>query len=185
MIDELIRIISYLTFGIYVFAIASGILICLSVIFNFGKLADRNQSAQAEHSIEHSITRFIFGLMLIGVNFIAMYTLATLGADDQYIVDPYSALGYMNRTAPSSEELKLTLFVLTISRCIGGWGLVAGLKHGQHCAHPQEQVRQSARLRVGWGLFCGAVFIFPEFWMMIAENYYPNAAYFSNLFKSL
>ncbi len=184
MLAEYIRLFTYATYAIYVFAIGSGILICISVAWNLDKLKESQSSAmQPETSPSNMICRFLFGLCLIGINFMSMYSLASLGAEESYIKDPYAQLGYMNSTIPSEAELVMALFFLTFSRCIGAFSMTMGFKHGQYIAHPQENVRKSARLRLLWGVFCGVIFIFPEFWMMIAEKYYSNAVYFSDLFK--
>lgn len=186
MLDNFINILSWITYIIYVFAIGSGLFIILSILFNLDKLKEKNsQMMQPETSPTNLAVRLLFGLSLITINSISMMLVVSLGADGGYVKDPYGELGYMNSATPSDAELKLALFVLTLSRSIGAWALTFGLKHGQYSGHPQEQVRQSARLRAFWGAFCGVIFIYPEFWMAIAENYYSELSYFNNLFRNL
>lgn len=184
---NLIQIISYVTGVIYLLAIATGILIVGSSIKQMDKLkgeTHRNMM-QAENTPEHAITRAVFGIFLIGSNVIAMYTLASLGATEEYVKDPHAVLGYAAGVSVSSDAKMFALLALTTSRAIGAFALTAGLKHGQHCNHPQEQVRQSARFRFYWSVPCGVVFIYPEFWIDMAAKYYSVAADISNIIHGL
>ncbi|MFA0497921.1 hypothetical protein [Vibrio sp. 10N.222.46.A1] len=161
-------------------------MIILSVFHSLDKLKTSNQQTmQQETNVTNIMVRLLFGLMLITINTVSMMLATSIGVDGQFIKDPYAQLGYMNGAVPSDAELKLALFVLTISRCMGGFALTVGLKHGQYAGHPQEQVRKSARLRAIWGLVCGCIFIFPEFWMNLAESYYADLSYLNGLFKRI
>jgi formate/nitrite transporter FocA (FNT family) len=186
MLPSYIKLLSLATYAIYVIAIATGIMICISVGWQIKKLTETPQATiQSDTNVTSLVCRFMFGIALICINAISMATVISLGASSGYVKDPYSQLGYMTAAVPSEGELAMALFVTTLSRCMGAYALSAGLKHGQHSAHPQEQIRKSARWKVFWGVLCGAIFIYPEFWMKVAENNFSFAAYFSELFSQL
>lgn len=184
MLGQLIGILTGLTYGVYVFAIFFGIMILASVGFSIGQLSDKQQGMVAQEVTPiNLIVRSLFGLALLTMNSMALYALATLGAADKYLVDPHAVLGYVNGGIPSKEEEILALFVVTMSRCIGAFALFQGLKHGQYSAHPQEHIRQSARMRATWGIACGVVFIFPGFWADIATYYFSSFTEIATLIK--
>lgn len=183
---ELIKLFTWATYLIYLVSIASGVFVCISAVSSMNRLKGTPSTMmQPDNTPIHTITRFVFGVFLIANNMIAMYSIRSLGADESYVYDPFSVLGYMNGASVDSDEQMLALFALTMSRTLGAIAITSGIKHGRHIAHPQEQVRQSARLRLSWSLPCSLIFIYPEFWIDFASNYYSNAAYISGLIKGL
>lgn len=184
---ELIKLLSYGTYIIYAAAIVAGVVICISAFMNLDRLKGNQSSSmmQPDNTPIHTVTRFMFGVFLIGSNMIAMYSLRSLGAEESYVTDPYAALGYIQGVQVSGDEKILALFALTLSRTIGALAITSGLKHGSNMSHPQEQVRQSARLRLMWAVPCSLIFIYPSWWIDIAATYYSKAAYFSGLIHGL
>lgn len=183
---ELISIISRVTWAIYIFAICSGIFILMGVVKGLGELADQNPNQMGMDDItpEHLIVSAVFGVSLIGMNTLAMWTLVSLGAESSYVVDPHSQLGYMSEIPPSDPEVRMGILIATLSRCLGAWALCAGLRQGKNWSHRQEQIRATARLRAVWGVLIGVFFLFPAYFADLVKEDWAIAAYFADLLRS-
>lgn len=188
MLPKLIELTIAVTAVIYAVGVGTGVFILVSVVIDLGKLANANSGMVAqETSTGHVVGRAVFAISLITMNTIAVLSLVSLGATQEQAViyDPHNALDYTQITIPNSDELILTLFAKTLSGCLGGLALYAGLNHGQHIFHPQEQVRKSARLRAFWGVAAALPLIFPEFALEVVAVDFPLLGYFRDLLGAL
>lgn len=140
----------YITGFIYFVTAFFGLMICVSAVNSAYELADEKR-ANGEHTLLSVATRFIFGVLLLGNNALALALINTLGAEASVSVDPYSMLNYADIYRPSNEQLQYAMLIKTFSRTLGAWAFTSGIAQGRHINHPQEQARKGARTRLFWG----------------------------------
>lgn len=173
---------AFLTFTLLGAGALFGVIRFVTTLRDIPKLAESNRYPDVTASF--IISRLISGLVFVAVNVINLSVAMSIGIRDEYIYDARDMLSYVQSTVPSNETVMLALLASSMLRMTGTVALLHGANAVGEWGHRDYQISKAARRKVFWGLFCGLVLWFPEFWTAVLGQYYLPLDGISEFLKS-
>lgn len=173
---------SYITFGLLYLGVLMGIYRSAHAATMIPKLAEPNR--YPEITVNHIVMRMISGIAFISINAINISLALQIGITSDYIYDPTEMLSYIESTTVSDDTQALALLCSSLLRMTGTISILHGANGIGEMGHRDEQIRKRANNKVFWGLFCGLVLWFPEFWTEVGGQYFDPLKYISEFLNS-
>lgn len=172
---------SYVTFGLLFLGVLFGIFRCAIATTMIPKLAEPNR--YPEITVNHITMKMISGIAFISINAINISLALQIGITNDYIYDATDMLSYIETVTVSDDTQALALLTSSLLRMTGTVSILHGANGIGEMGHRDEQTRKRANNRVFWGLFCGLILWFPEFWTEVGGQYFEPLKHLSDFLK--
>lgn len=146
------------------------------------RLAEPNRYPDVVASV--IATRFISGMVFIGINTINLSIALSVGVHRSYLFDSTQLLSYVSANPPSNDQVALALLTSSMLRMAGTMGLMHAANAFGDIGHRDEHIRKRANHRVIWGILAGVILWTPEFWTELGGQYFEPLRLIANLLRS-